>query len=84
MSTSPLQMLLDSPPVHELRKRVEFVPEEPGTLLILVVLFTGLLFAPGGVFSIGPTSDDRAAAEAWEVQQAEAPASAHGAHGGHH
>ena len=63
---------------------MEFVPEEPGTLLILVVLFTALLFAPGGVFSIGPSADDRATAEAWETERALAPADAHGGHGGHH
>lgn len=80
MSTSPLQTLLESPPVRQLRDRVEFVPEEPGTLLILLVLFTSLLFAPGGVFSIGPSDDDRAAAEAWEAAHADAPAGAHGAH----
>jgi hypothetical protein len=63
-----------------MRARVEFVPEEPGTLLILIVLFTSLVFAPGGVLSIGPTDEDRAAAEAWEAEQAAVPADERGAH----
>ena len=35
-------------------QRVEYVPEEPGTLLLLFILFAFLLFAPGGACSVMP------------------------------
>lgn len=43
-----------------LHQRVEFVKDEPGTLLILLVLFSYLLFFPGGACSFEITEANTA------------------------
>lgn len=44
-----------------LRSRVEWVDDEPGTLLVLIILLSFLAFAPGGVFWISPAANTEAA-----------------------
>jgi hypothetical protein len=47
--------------IANVRSRVEWVNDEPGTLLVLVILLSFLAFAPGGIFWISPATSTEAA-----------------------
>ncbi len=43
------------------KRRIEFIPEEPGPMLLLIILAVFLLFSPGGACSAGSHPDDAGA-----------------------
>lgn len=46
------------------QRRIEFVPEEPGPMLLLIILAVFLLFSPGGACSAGDYADNGGATTA--------------------
>lgn len=44
-----------------MKRRIEFIPEEPGPMLLLIILAVFLLFSPGGACSAGSHPDEAGA-----------------------
>ena len=42
--------------IAQFRSRIEWVSDEPGTLLVLFILISFLVFAPGGACTISPAA----------------------------